>query len=371
MNEGMSFEEFSAALNRKSLQEGQQKEREKQKKDSEASKSSKSKNDDPSEREMLKKIGKGSVAFADDSSTSGPPSKEKSAGTPLSLGDFLEMIQTQSLVCVMIVLDTFAAFAEIYLTKEKIIIRAASFEAGKGALLSRAGEITLTTLRSFTSFALIFFAVEILAVLLVFRWSFLGHLGYMTDMTIISSQLYLEVLAGRGSETRLLNILRLWRCARLFTTIVNVEKDLHQQTKDQVEAKDLEIKRMQLHIQTLESDVLKEKEAKDAVEDLLQTYKEEVDTLNEALKIAAMDIAEVAQADDEDLESEEGLGEGTEEDDEGEGSFVDAATSEFDKSLNREKLLRMARKDASASSSATRSQGTTIVINEDGTFLKK
>jgi len=49
----------------------------------------------------------------------------------------------------------------------------------------------------------------------------------------------------------------------------------------------------------LENDLRKEHESLSAVETMLGNYKEEVFTLNEALKIAALDIAEIAQGEDE------------------------------------------------------------------------
>ena len=151
---------------------------------------------------------------------------------------------------------------------------------------------------------------------------------------------------------------------------------------------------------------------------MLFTYKEEIDTLNEALKIAAMDIAEVAQADDGDFDSEEGTNsvdgvededeeeeeadrgrgsggdriplprkgkQGSELDDISEHDFVDAAASVFDgdKKRNRETLLKLVRRDAedgigsvstaskSGMSSASSSRGQTFVIHEDGSFVQK
>jgi hypothetical protein len=150
---------------------------------------------------------------------------------------------------------------------------------------------------------------------------------------------------------------------------------------------------------------LKEKESKDAIEEMLLTYKEEVDTLNEALKIAAMDIAEVAQADDEDFDSEEGssVREGGDEGDEvpppatsevddDAADFVDAVSSvlDGDKRRNRETLMRLVRRDAPAGGGGAASGGgggsggagagargqtgqggTTFVIHDDGTFERK
>jgi hypothetical protein len=133
------------------------------------------------------------------------------------------------------------------------------------------------------------------------------------------------------------------------------------------------------------------------VEDMLQTYKDEVDTLNEALKIAAMDIAEVAEAEDDYFISDE------EEDEEEEDasqdvsreedalsvsaasesvSYASAHTQEgagvANSSLGRtskETLYREALKDSSTAGSktaaATVAQQKTFVIKEDGTFEKK
>lgn len=124
---------------------------------------------------------------------------------------------------------------------------------------------------------------------------------------------------------------------------------------------------------------------------MLQNYKEEVDTLNEALKIAAMDIAEVAEADDDFFSDEEGEGE-----EEGSAAMTaddDAATAasssivastaasstrdrmaeelrenpERNPSKNREELYRLATTDATRGGQ----KSTTFVVHPDGTFEYK
>jgi hypothetical protein len=117
---------------------------------------------------------------------------------------------------------------------------------------------------------------------------------------------------------------------------------------------------------------------------MLQSYKEEVDTLNEALKIAAMDIAEVAEADDDFFSDEE-------EEEAGEGDAATAASSsvvastaassgrdrmaeelranpERNPSRNREELYRLATSDASK---AAVQKPATFVVHPDGTFEYK
>jgi hypothetical protein len=121
---------------------------------------------------------------------------------------------------------------------------------------------------------------------------------------------------------------------------------------------------------------------------MLQSYKEEVDTLNEALKIAAMDIAEVAEADDDLFSDEEG---GAEDEEEGlEGDAATAASSsvvastaasstrdrmaeelranpERNPSRNREELYRLATSDSSASKAGA-PKPATFIVHPDGTF---
>ena len=133
--------------------------------------------------------------------------------------------------------------------------------------------------------------------------------------------------------------------------------------------KDADCRKLRIEVQRLEADLIKEREAKDAVEEMLLTYKDEVDTLNEALKIAAMDIAEVAQADDDfssdddDEESNESLTA-----DDGEKEYLDAISADTDKGKNRDTLLRLARKDGSGSGGPPQNSRSTFVIQDDGSF---
>ena len=102
--------------------------------------------------------------------------------------------------------------------------------------------------------------------------------------------------------------------------------------------------------------------------------------MNEALKIAAMDIVEVAEADDDLLsdDEDEGVSMGEEGADEG---FTDAAvSSKYDKARNKMEVYAQARKDrddlsiTSGSTMASKKKpqaGATFVVNDDGTFSQK
>eukprot|EP01035_Chromulina_nebulosa_P020031 gene20031-26008_t len=142
-----------------------------------------------------------------------------------------------------------------------------------------------------------------------------------------------------------------------------------------------------------------EKDSRNAIEDMLAGYKEEVDTLNEALKIAAMDIAEAAQTNIDDELSDDNLDDidyddinnndinnNNDDDDE----FVDAPISMYDKSSNINTLIHKITKSnradnissnvsiASKSSNSTftaksssNNNKTTFVINQDYSYSKK
>jgi hypothetical protein len=237
-------------------------------------------------------------------------------------------------------------------------------------------------LSSFSTFTTFFFAAEIVAVVLVFGRAMMGHWGYLLDILTTAAQIYLEQ-KQLGQVSRLLNIFRFWRMARLMNAMVSTEKDAHDRTALLLEKSEVEVKKLQLETTSLRTEIVREKEARDAIEDMLQNYKEEVDTLNEALKIAAMDIAEVAQTEDDmgmsdENDSQDELSEADGgRDDEG---FVDAAASKYSRAGNKGAVMRAVMEDGSVHSrgstltagSSSHNYGTsTFLVHEDGTFEQK
>lgn len=299
-----------------------------------------------------------------------------------ALGDFLETHQIQALYIVLLLVDAFACIAEAQLAEDPV-----------GEIMGIRNELMQNALQSFMGFTLIFFATEIITVLSIFGTSLLGHWGYTADVFFISYQLYLESRGGMKLG-RLLNIFRFWRLLRLFNSMVGIERENNERTLEQLDLKDIEIKKLVLESVTLKDQVTKEKEARDSIEDMLQSYRDEVDTLNEALKIAAMDIAEVAQADEDLLDSD--MEDDVDFDDElsrtlslqssvkagtlMSGSQLDDASSvggddmmaEF--STQKSAIMRAVMDDSrsnNARSARTSSQSTTFLVREDGTFEHK
>lgn len=208
-----------------------------------------------------------------------------------SVGDFFETHQMQAFYIAMLYLETFVSFAEIFLESQPKYLVHLSFFKRSGYLLK--------ALKSFTAFTNFVFATEIIIIIAIFGIVTFGHLGYLTDMVVISAQIYLDS-KGYGKETRLLNLLRFWRLARLFNSFIDIERNAHDETMKKLEHSELDTQKMVIENASLKSDIIKEREARNSIEDMLLNYKEEVDTLNEALKIAAMDIAEVANGEGDD-----------------------------------------------------------------------
>ena len=80
---------------------------------------------------------------------------------------------------------------------------------------------------------------------------------------------------------------------RLVNTLLTTKETKLQEIKDARDT-DLQIlEETRVEIARLEDNLRRELDSKKRVETMLRSYKDEVETLNEALKIAALDIAQV------------------------------------------------------------------------------
>ena len=297
-----------------------------------------------------------------------PVKKPQSKSWITSLGEFLELHSMQIFYMLLLIVDTFGGFAEIYLLHE-------TSQANNNAAANPSfavQSLTLKSLKSFAKFSSMVFSLEILLVYIAFGFQSITHLGYLMDLCVLSLQFYLDT-KGYGSEIRLLNILRLWRPIRLLNSMVAQETIKREEVVKNLEGVDEELKKAQLEIDNIKLELEKEKEAKLAVENMLVNYKEEVDTLNEALKIAAMDIAEVGQNEDE-LFTSESEDEGASTyirsrggDDEGTASSV-TGSERSKKSTSKVEILRTALESNPGILLESKS---TFIVHEDGKFERK
>lgn len=233
-------------------------------------------------------------------------SSKKKVG--LGIGGFLEMYEMQSFYLVVLVLDLMCLF----------MVLAIDAELGSAQKDDEQDEFVLTLqqirvgLKSFHTFARYFSLVEIVTLIITFNTRVLGHVGYTLDAVIIGLQVRQAFSGGGldgggvvGKAILCLSFLRLWRMYRLFSTIINVEKAEHEETRIQLEERTSELATHKQELGAREEDLLKEKEARDLVELMLQDYKGRVDELNEALIIASKEILEVGRADDVDFLSDD------------------------------------------------------------------
>ena len=306
-----------------------------------------------------------------------------------SIGEFLELHHVQAVYIVVIILDIFICISESCLGNKVTSIFISRNVFGSVVSLS-----TLSTaLKYFGQMTLVFFSIEIIAITVIFNTAVITHWGYMTDVGITAAQLFL-FRYGLTREIRVLHIFRLWRVIRLFNSLVSIEKELHDETKAALEKAREVNRKIEIEKENLRLEAQREKESRMSIEETLQTYKDEVDTLNEALKIAAMDIAEVAQgddddefvpSDDEDVEFNEGddeMSKLTHEEDKGsktndESSFYSAvdrthqARHPFKKRSGKEELMRAVLRDHAEIEAKEEAMSSTFVIHEDGTFEQK
>ena len=143
--------------------------------------------------------------------------------------------------------------------------------------------------------------------MVTFKSAFFVHVGYLTDLVIISICIFGE-LKSWGSEIRLLNFLRVWRLLRLVNSMSADSRADQNDTLNVLQLEKLKTQQLTSEKALIQDSLLREVESRKRVEYMLRGYKDEVDTLSEALKIAALDVAEAARDElmDEDDSGSEG-----------------------------------------------------------------
>ncbi|ETV91698.1 hypothetical protein H310_13767 [Aphanomyces invadans] len=193
-----------------------------------------------------------------------------------AIGAFIEWRETQIVMISLVVLDVAAAATGLVLD-----------------LLTQTGVIVPPLLgqllQSFGGFTLFVFLIELTALVWVFQLAFFTHVGYSIDFLVVLMSLSWE-LSRQSKGLRLLGVLRLWRVFRLVNTYLNDERSRHAATADLLDIEKRAVEAAALKVQVLNDALEKEYQAKATLNLALQEYKDEVDTLKEALTIAAMSI---------------------------------------------------------------------------------
>ena len=106
---------------------------------------------------------------------------------------------------------------------------------------------------------------------------------------------------GNTNTIRLLGFLRLWRLSRLHETLVAAERTRTEEKAQEARMERERALRAEVERARLEGVAAESANARQRLEKMARAFKDEIDTLNEALVIAARDIAEAA---DSEIESE-------------------------------------------------------------------
>lgn len=193
---------------------------------------------------------------------------------------FAETLEVQSMVSALIVLDLVASTANTSYSNLTRLVDA------------------------FTGFTVFLFFFELLALASAFGpLTFLRHPGYALDSVVVGLCLHAEITTGGRRQWRLLNFARLWRLWRLNDTMVSEAKRETEKAQADALFHQETLLKEKIEKVRLENALQEASASRKRLEAMCRAYKDEIDTLNEALAIAAMDIADSA-VDLEENESE-------------------------------------------------------------------
>jgi hypothetical protein len=174
--------------------------------------------------------------------------------------------------------------------------------------------IVIRGLHALLSLTLTIALLELVALASTFGLTpFLSHAGYTIDSVVVSVSVWHEIFAlrdgydevvyGNNSNTyRLLGVLKLWRVARLTIALVRVATLEQTQRIQELEMQQDDAETLKSTLTRLIEHSNQERDAKQELEQTLEHYKDEVETLTEALRIAAYDVVAGAAADDIDVD---------------------------------------------------------------------
>ena len=240
-----------------------------------------------------------------------------------NIGRLLEAYEIQLFIVMLIYLDLIACTICYVLEND---VGTLSSTAKIEKIVDTEDSMILRFLSSISSFTIICFVIEISGLIYSFGIEFFTHLGYCLDMLIISSIVCNNIYES-GIDLlfplQFLSFLRFWRVARLVSMMVSKVEVEHDNTKSKLNEIIRQAKMQNVEYKRLEVSVTKEVELRKEVERSLRAYKDEVETLREALKIAAMDVAMTASGGNGEIDEK------TEEVDNDNGKLIDENGDEF------------------------------------------
>jgi hypothetical protein len=208
-----------------------------------------------------------------------------------NVGRLLEAYEIQLFVVLLIYLDLVSCTISYVLEND---VGTLSSTSKIEKIVDSEDSMILRFLSSISSFTIICFVIEISGLVYSFGIEFFTHFGYCLDMLIISS-IVCNNIYEPGIDLifplQFLSFFRFWRVARLVSMMVLKVEVEHDNTKLKLNEMERQAKMQNAEYKRLEVSVTKEVGLRKEVEKSLLAYKDEVETLREALKIAAMDVA--------------------------------------------------------------------------------
>jgi hypothetical protein len=155
-------------------------------------------------------------------------------------------------------------------------------------------------LSSFLNFTLFGFLLEVMGLIYAFGWQIFSHFGYVLDILVVAMMIYNEMYDWTLFPLRFLVVFRVWRVIRLMNSVVRIVQEKLNSCKRQLSKSRQQIKQFELEISHLEESVKTEMKLRQNAEKRIQSCKDDIDMLNEALRIAAMDVLNLDQKEEVD-----------------------------------------------------------------------
>jgi hypothetical protein len=193
------------------------------------------------------------------------------------LGATLESSEVQVIIVLLIIIDMVVALVQMFSSMGKI-----SFLMGADSVhrFMEYGSV----------FATIIFLFEILLAFVAFGFRTLSHPGYVVDVGVVGTQLFMSAV-HESIAVRLLGLFRFWRVVRLMRDMVAQIEEAHSETIGLLEEERDRNDDLLAQLRAKNNDLRREVDRRTRVQEMLKSYKEEVETLQEALFIAAQTTA--------------------------------------------------------------------------------
>ncbi len=199
------------------------------------------------------------------------------------LGGLLQSQELQLIMVILIGLDLMSGFYQLY----------ASAKGWSSPFLD--------ILAYQSGLSLILFALELALVGVAFRGQVLSQAGYTLDFVLVGMMFYATVTNAPSAESgsdavhavRLLNFFRFWRAYRLFEQALRGQEELQAETRRELADVQDRVEGFKARCKKAETSYKREVDKYRRLEQNFRMQRDELETMKEALQIAAQTVAKV------------------------------------------------------------------------------